>query len=60
MCTLYSWIFDKVPSYGRTAFHWPHLHQEVFLTLYGKLYDAIWTFEPLTTGTAILVSVIPF
>lgn len=45
---------------GRTAVHWPHLHKEVYLTLYGKRYDAIWTFEPLATGTAILVSSIPF
>jgi lactate permease len=28
--------------------------------LYGKRYDAIWTFEPLATGTAILVSFFPF
>lgn len=56
----YSWTFAKVPSYGRTAVHWPNLHQRVYLTLYGKKYDAIWTFEPLATGTAILVSSIPF
>ncbi|KAI8646113.1 lactate permease [Parasitella parasitica] len=54
------WTFAKVPSYGRTLVHWPHLHQEVYLTLYGKRYDAIWTFEPLATGTAILVSSVPF
>ena len=36
------------------------MHQRVYLTLYGKRYDAIWTFEPLATGTAILVSSIPF
>ncbi|CEP11964.1 hypothetical protein [Parasitella parasitica] len=54
------WTFAKVPSYGRTPVHWPHLHQEVYLTLYGKRYDAIWTFEPLATGTAILVSSVPF
>lgn len=54
------WTFAKVPSYGRTAVHWPNLHQRVYLTLYGKKYDAIWTFEPLATGTAILVSSIPF
>ncbi|KAL7315468.1 hypothetical protein PS15m_004683 [Mucor circinelloides] len=54
------WTFAKVPSHGRTAVQWPHLHQQVYLTLYGKRYDAIWTFEPLATGTAILVSAIPF
>ncbi|KAI8055564.1 lactate permease [Gilbertella persicaria] len=54
------WTFAKAPSHGRIAVHWPHLHQEVYLTLYGKRYDAIWTFEPLATGTAILISSIPF
>ncbi|KAI8988061.1 lactate permease [Mycotypha africana] len=54
------WTFAKVPSYGRTPVKWPHLHQEVYLTLYQKRYDAIWTFEPLATGTAILISAIPF
>lgn len=28
--------------------------------MYGKKYDAIWGFQPLGTGTAILVSSIPF
>ncbi|CEG78206.1 Putative Lactate permease [Rhizopus microsporus] len=54
------WTFAKVNSYGRVLIHWPHLHQEVYLTLYQKKYDAVWTFEPLATGTAILVSAIPF
>ncbi|CEI87443.1 Putative Lactate permease [Rhizopus microsporus] len=54
------WTFAKVNSHGRVLVHWPHLHQEVYLTLYQKKYDAIWTFEPLATGTAILVSAIPF
>lgn len=35
-------------------------HAKVWLTLYGKKYDAIWGFQPLATGTAILVSTIPF
>lgn len=28
--------------------------------MYGKKYDAIWGFQPLGTGTAILVASIPF
>ncbi|KAL9557192.1 hypothetical protein MBANPS3_001495 [Mucor bainieri] len=35
-------------------------HAKVWLTLYGKKYDAIWGFQPLATGTAILVSTLPF
>ncbi|KAG1150123.1 hypothetical protein G6F37_000612 [Rhizopus arrhizus] len=54
------WTFAKVNTYGRVLVQWPHLHQQVYLTLYGKRYDAIWTFEPLATGTAILVSAVPF
>jgi lactate permease len=57
---LFSWSFVKVPQYGRQLVHWPHLHQRVYITLYEKKYDAIWTFEPLATGTAILISGIPF
>lgn len=55
-----SWTFAKVNAHGRTLVQWPNLHQRVYLTLYGKKYDAIWTFEPLATGTAILVSAFPF
>ncbi|KAI7897404.1 lactate permease [Mucor mucedo] len=54
------WTFAKVPHYGKTLVHWPDLHQKVYLTLYGKAYDAIWVFEPLGTGTAILISAFPF
>lgn len=56
----YSWTFAELPQYGRIAVKWPHLHQEVYITLYGKKYDAIWNFEPLATGTAILVAFFPF
>ncbi|KAI8369204.1 lactate permease [Choanephora cucurbitarum] len=49
-----------IASAWKILVQWPHLHQEVYLTLYGKRYDAIWTFEPLATGTAILISSIPF
>lgn len=35
---------------------WPGLDQQVFITLYEKPYAAVWDFQPLATGTAILVS----
>ncbi|KAF7724999.1 hypothetical protein EC973_000492 [Apophysomyces ossiformis] len=54
------WTFAKVSNVGQVHVFWPHLHQEVWLTLYGKKYDAVWVFQPLATGTAILVSSIPF
>jgi lactate permease len=37
---------------------WPGLHNAVFITTYNKPYAAVWTFQPLATGTAILVSTI--
>ncbi|KAI8333576.1 lactate permease [Chlamydoabsidia padenii] len=54
------WTFGKASAVGQISVQWPNLHQKVWLTLYGKKYDAIWTFQPLATGTAILVSSIPF
>ncbi|CAO3645826.1 unnamed protein product [Mucor fragilis] len=54
------WSFAKVSHIGQVNVQWPHLHEKVWLTLYGKKYDAIWGFQPLATGTAILVSTIPF
>jgi lactate permease len=43
---------------GQQAIQWPGLHNQVFITLYGKPYAAIWSFQPLATGTAILVTAI--
>ncbi|KAL7313968.1 hypothetical protein PS15m_007634 [Mucor circinelloides] len=54
------WSFAKVSHVGQVNVPWPHLHEKVWLTLYGKKYDAIWGFQPLATGTAILVSTLPF
>ncbi|KAI8885399.1 lactate permease [Backusella circina FSU 941] len=50
------WTFFKMSSRGQVHIEWPYLHQKVWLTLYGKKYDAVWNFQPLSTGTAILVS----
>ncbi|KAI9320787.1 lactate permease [Dichotomocladium elegans] len=55
-----SWSFVKVPNHGALSVQWPQLHNRVWLTLYGKKYAAVWSFQPLATGTAILVSNVPF
>jgi len=52
------WTFARVPLLGQQLISWPGLDKAVFLTLYGKPYAAIYTFQPLGTGTAILLSVI--
>ena len=52
------WTHFKVAAMGQQAIQWPGLHNQVFITLYGKPYAAIWSFQPLATGTAILVTAI--
>jgi lactate permease len=50
------WTTLDVPRHFATKVPWPHLHRAVFITLYGRPYDAVWNFEPLATGTSILVA----
>ncbi len=52
------WTHFKVATWGQQAIQWPGLHNQVFITLYGKPYAAVWSFQPLATGTAILVTAI--
>jgi lactate permease len=56
--TVVLWIHLKVNVVGQMAVHWPRLHEEVFITIYDKPYAAIWTFQPLGTGTAILFATV--
>jgi lactate permease len=37
---------------------WPGLNNAVFITTYNKPYAAIWSFQPLATGTAIVVATV--
>jgi lactate permease len=52
------WTTFKVAAIGDTKIPWPGLDKQVFITLYNKPYAAVWDFQPLATGTAILVSTI--
>jgi lactate permease len=52
------WTHFKVATWGQQAVQWPGLHNQVFITLYNKPYAAIWSYQPLATGTAILVTAI--
>jgi lactate permease len=53
------WTSFKVASIGQSAIAWPGLHNAIAITLYdGKPYTAIWSFQPLATGTAILASTV--
>jgi L-lactate transport len=53
-----AWTFLAIPTKGALAIHWPALDKQVFLTLYNTKYAAVYSFQPLGTGTAILFSVI--
>ncbi|GAC1690919.1 MAG: lactate permease LctP family transporter [Ktedonobacteraceae bacterium] len=50
--------FFQMASLGQSIIKWPGLHNAVLLTFYNKPYAALYTFQPLGTGTAILVAVI--
>ena len=53
-----AWTVLKIFLIGDTKVLWPGLHNAVFITLYKTPYAAIWDFQPLATGTAILVACI--
>ena len=55
--TVILWTFLKIASHGAQAVKWPGLHDAVSITLYqNKPYAAVWIFQPLGTGTAILLA----
>jgi lactate permease len=51
------WTYFKVSTIGAQSIPWPNLDKAVAITLYkDKVYAAVWAFQPLATGTAILVA----
>jgi lactate permease len=55
--TVIAWTTFKVARIGEQAIHWPGLDKAISITLYGdKPYAAVWAFQPLATGTAILLA----
>ncbi|MGG1946005.1 L-lactate permease [Trinickia sp. NRRL B-1857] len=52
------WVHANVAMIGDVKIKWPGLHNAVFVSLYNKPYAAIWDFQPLGTGTAILLAAI--
>ena len=54
-----AWSFFGVAAKGQQGIAWPGLHNVISITLYhDKPYAAIWSFQPLATGTAILITAI--
>jgi lactate permease len=55
--TVILWTHFKVAAHHQRNIAWPGLHNAISITLYhDKPYAAIWGFQPLATGTAILLS----
>jgi lactate permease len=51
------WTSFKIATIGQQAISWPGLDKAISITLYNdKPYAAVWTFQPLATGTAILLA----
>lgn len=54
-----AWTTLKVPLIAQQKIAWPDLHRAISISVYGgKPYDAIWSFQPLGTGSAILLAAI--
>ncbi len=51
------WVFTKITLVGQQKINLLGLDKAIYLTLYKKAYAAIYTFQPLGTGTAILLAV---
>ncbi len=55
--TVILWTHFKVFAHHQQALPWPALHNAISITLYhDKPYAAVWTFQPLATGTAVLAA----
>jgi lactate permease len=52
------WVHAGIFNVGDMKINWPGLHNQVFITLYNKPYAAVWDFQPMGTGTAIMLSAI--
>jgi lactate permease len=55
--TVIVWTWFGVAAVGQNNIPWPGLHRAISITLYKDApYNAIWAFQPLATGTAILLA----
>lgn len=53
-----AWTTFGVNLMGQERIEWPGLHNQIFITLYNQPYAAIWVFQPLATGTAVLMTAV--
>jgi lactate permease len=55
--TVIAWTSLQIAGIAQQKIEWPGLHRAISITLYNdKPYDAVWVFQPLGTGTAILLA----
>lgn len=52
------WSWFKLLPMGQVVLAIPGLHNGVFITLYQRLYSALYTFQPLGPGTAVFAAVL--
>ncbi|OIQ90399.1 L-lactate permease [mine drainage metagenome] len=52
------WVNLKLFTIGEAKVLWPGLDKAVYISLYKKPYVALWDFQPMGTGTAILLAAI--
>jgi len=52
------WTIWKFAAFHQMNLPWKGLHDAVFITLYNRPYAAVFNFQPLATGTAILASAV--
>jgi lactate permease len=52
------WVHADIAAIGDAKVQWPGLHNAVYVTLYHKPYAAVWDFQPMGTGTAILLAAV--
>jgi lactate permease len=52
------WSYFKMFQRGQITFQFPWLHNAVLITLYQKPYAALYSFQPLAGGTAVLVATV--
>jgi L-lactate transport len=52
------WSYLKLLQKGQVAIPIPSLHNAVLITLYQKPYSAVYSFQPLGPGTAVLVATV--
>jgi lactate permease len=54
--TVIVWTHLAVPLLGQISVHWPGLDNQVFISLYKKPYPLVYAFQPLASGTAVVLA----